>query len=254
MLTEEKPPTEQQQVEPQLSTVISLEGRRGTVDLLLKLPSALDYINYQIKAIAPGSINAVAGESFGDQVAAEWIIQKCYRVISTDVLDRLGIQPPLPPSEQLQQGFGESKENSEEIEPQVPGRALTPSLLEALEVEADEYGALLRTIIAIEGDVTYHDLSDEDVEAGKGIGQSNDFSYEGKRIKRKFINWTETLRIQRSLIKQQKQTFINLYTKYFTVDDQPITFEMLKDPDPKLGLGVKAGILIYVRLGKFLNK
>lgn len=253
MMTEEKP---QLSPDPELTTLISLQGRRGTVDVILKLPSALDYINYQIKAIAPGSQNAVKGESFGDQAASEWLIQKCYRVISVDVLEALGAIAPLPTSNEPQQGFGKTEEGEVEEEPPqpLPGRALTPGLLEDLQVEADEYGALLRAIVGIEGEVTYNDLSEEDVELGKGIKESNDFTYEGRRIQRLFISWTQTLKIQKALMRQQRQAFIDLFTKYFTIDGNPITLEMLKDPDPRTGVGVKAGILIYVRLGEYLNK
>ena len=237
------------------TTVVNIRGTKGAVDAVLTLPSALDYINYQIKAMPPNAMGSVAGESFGEQVAAEWLIRKSYKVISADVLEGLGIEPPLPPSPQPE-GFEPKAEETEEAEEDntTGGRSLTPGLLDALGIEADEFGALLRLVIGVEGDVTYNDLSDEDVEAGRGIGDSNDFTHKGKRIKRLPIHWTETLKIQKSLIKQPRQTYINLFTKYFTVNDEPLTVEALKDPNPQTGLGIKTGILIFLRLGRFLNK
>lgn len=256
MMTEDRP-QQQEQTAIAPTTVLTLHGRRAAVDVMLILPSALDYINYQIKAMTPGAIGSVAGESFGEQAAAEWLIQKSYRVINTDVLDQLGIEPPLPPSlaDPQPQGFGEKLEEEETPPESSPvGRSLTPGLLEALQVEADEYGALLRMLIGVEGDVTFNDLDDEAIEQGRGIGDSNDFTHEGKRVKRLYINWTETLKIQKALIRKPKQTYIELFTKYFTVNDQPITYEMLKDANPHTGLGIKTGILIFLRLGRFLNK
>lgn len=237
------------------TTVVQIKGVKATVDAVLTLPSALDYINYQIKAMPPNALGSVPGESFGEQVAAEWIIRKSYRVISTDVLKGLGLLDPPPALPEAEaQGF-ESKETEETAEEdEQPGRSLTPGLLDALGIEADEFGALLRLVIGIEGDVTYNDLSEEDVEGGRGIGDSNDFTYRGKRIRRLPIHWTETLKIQKSLLKQPRQTYINLFTKYFTINDEPLTFDALKDPNPDRGLGVKLGILIFLRLGKFLNK
>ena len=125
----------------------------------------------------------------------------------------------------------------------VNDKPLTADLMDEFGVEVKEFNQLLYPVLGLEGEVTCHDDATD-------VGDSDDFTYEGRRVTRKPISWRYALKFQDEMNKGAADAYRSMITRFFEIDAQPITSEMMASPD---GVGVGLTALIFQRLGKCLN-
>ncbi|NEP08727.1 MAG: hypothetical protein F6K14_00405 [Symploca sp. SIO2C1] len=125
----------------------------------------------------------------------------------------------------------------------VNDKPLTADLMDEFGVEVKEFNQLLYPVLGLEGEVTCHDNATD-------VGESDDFTYEGRRVTRKPISWRYALKFQDEISKGAADAYRNMITSFFEIDSSPITPEMMASPD---GVGVGLTALIFQRLGKCLN-
>ena len=209
-----------------------LRGTNGQISIKRVPISVSEYIDYQVQSTPIGTVRG----SLGQELATNALIQKSFKTGDMSLLKELGFHPP-------------TNEKGEEVK-QV---GLSPGILTLLGVELKEYQELLRAVVGVSGQVSYNDLTDEEVAAGSGLNQSDDFTFERDdlklRVKRETIPWTLAMKVQGQLQNDPKRAYVQLFER-FTCNDEPITYEMLKDPN---GLDIEAGILIFLKLANYLK-
>lgn len=216
-----------------------LKGINGQISIEQIPISVSEYIDYQIQSTPVG---AIKGQSLGQEAATNVLIQKAFITRDIDLLKELGYHPP-------------TNEQGEEV-----GQVgISPGILEILGVELREHQTLLRRVVGVSGELTFNDLPEESegeiqTQGIKGIETSDDFTFTRNgvsvRIVRKMIPWSMSIAIQRMLQNDPKRAYVTLFNK-FTIDGEPITYEMIKDPN---GLDIEVGILIFLKLGDYLKK
>lgn len=121
---------------------------------------------------------------------------------------------------------------------------LIANLLDKCGFEAPHIISLISGIARVEGEVDFHDNTEQ-------VADSDDFTFNGTRIKRLPISWRYTPQfLAAQARKDLTRINVDIITKYFTLNDQPITEEMLRIPG---AMDVRLITLIINRLGKYFS-
>ena len=127
----------------------------------------------------------------------------------------------------------------------IDGQPLTGILMDQLRLDISDFNLLTTKLLAIEEEAKLND----DAES---IEKSKDFTIQERRIQRQPISWRYGIKLQDELATGNiVQCYQNLFVNFWTINNQPITKEMMEGVTPN-DVGVKLCTIIYQCLDSVL--